>query len=92
MTDMPAMKFGVIIDEAHSGQTSSKKNAILAHKHNEDEEQKEKAFEVKINVLIESGKMITNGSLLSFTATPKNKTIETFGVNRQKSTPMQIVK
>ncbi|MBN2746850.1 MAG: type I restriction endonuclease subunit R, partial [Bacteroidales bacterium] len=34
----------------------------------------------KINELIESRKMITNGSYFAFTATPKNKTLETFGV------------
>ncbi len=83
MTDMPAMKFGIIIDEAHSGQsgqTSSKMNAVLADKHAEDEEQEEKTLEDKINELIESRKMITNGSYFAFTATPKNKTLETFGV------------
>lgn len=83
MTDMPAMNFGIIIDEAHSGQsgqTSSKMNAVLADKHSEDEEQEEKTLEDKINELIESRKMITNGSYFAFTATPKNKTLETFGV------------
>ncbi len=83
MTDMPAMNFGIIIDEAHSGQsgqTSSKMNAVLADKHSADEEQEEKTLEDKINELIESRKMITNGSYFAFTATPKNKTLETFGV------------
>jgi type I restriction enzyme R subunit len=83
MTDMPIMKFGIIIDEAHSGQsgqTSSKMNAVLADKHSEEEEQEEKTLEDKINELIESRKMITNGSYFAFTATPKNKTLETFGV------------
>ncbi|MBU1097313.1 MAG: DEAD/DEAH box helicase family protein [Bacteroidetes bacterium] len=83
MTDMPTMNFGIIIDEAHSGQsgqTSSKMNAVLADKHNEEEEQEEKTLEDKINELIESRKMITNGSYFAFTATPKNKTLETFGV------------
>ena len=83
MTDLPAMNFGIIIDEAHSGQsgqTSSKMNAVLADKHNEDEKEEEKTLEDKINELIESRKMITNGSYFAFTATPKNKTLETFGV------------
>jgi len=82
MIEMPAMNFGIIIDEAHSGQsgqTSSKMNAVLADKH-DDEEQEEKTLEDKINELIESRKMITNGSYFAFTATPKNKTLETFGV------------
>jgi hypothetical protein len=37
-------------------------------------------LEDKINALIESRKMIKNGSYFAFTATPKNKTLETFGV------------
>ena len=82
MTEMPASSFGIIIDEAHSGQsgqTSSKMNAVLANK-NEDEIQEEITLEDKINELIGNRKMITNGSYFAFTATPKNKTLETFGV------------
>lgn len=82
MQDMPATKFAIVIDEAHSGQsgqTSSKMNAVLADKHGEDEKE-EPTLEDKINDLIESRKMITNGSYFAFTATPKNKTLETFGV------------
>jgi type I restriction enzyme, R subunit len=87
MSDMPAMQFGIIIDEAHSGQsgqTSSKMNAVLADKHDE-EEKEEKTLEDKINDLIESRKMIKNGSYFAFTATPKNKTLETFGVKSDQT-------
>ncbi len=87
MADMPAMQFGIIIDEAHSGQsgqTSSKMNAVLADKHGE-EEKEEKTLEDKINDLIESRKMIKNGSYFAFTATPKNKTLETFGVKSEET-------
>jgi Type I site-specific restriction-modification system, R (restriction) subunit and related helicases len=87
MADMPAMQFGIIIDEAHSGQsgqTSSKMNAALADKHS-DEEHEELTLEDKINELIESRKMITNGSYFAFTATPKNKTLETFGVKSEET-------
>lgn len=84
MTDIPSMNFGIVIDEAHSGQsgqTSSKMNAALANKHEDDEgEGQAKTLEDKINDLIASRKMITNGSYFAFTATPKNKTLETFGV------------
>jgi type I restriction enzyme R subunit len=83
MNDLPATNFAIIIDEAHSGQsgqTSSKMNAVLADKHIEDEELEEKTIEDKINELIENRKMISNGSYFAFTATPKNKTLETFGV------------
>lgn len=86
MQDMPAMKFGIIIDEAHSGQsgqTSSKMNAVLADK--EADEEEEETLEDKINALIESRKMISNGSYFAFTATPKNKTLETFGVKSDET-------
>jgi len=87
MIDMPSMQFGIIIDEAHSGQsgqTSSKMNAVLADKH-DNQEQEEKTLEDKINELIESRKMIKNGSYFAFTATPKNKTLETFGVKSEET-------
>ncbi len=93
MTEMPAQKFGIIIDEAHSsqsGQTSSKMNAVLAQKEdaedNGESELEELSLEDKINALIESRKMIKNGSYFAFTATPKNKTLETFGVAHKTQT------
>jgi type I restriction enzyme R subunit len=84
--DMASLKFGIIIDEAHSsqsGQTSAKMNAVLADKAEEEEDEDEPTLEDKINELIESRKMIKNGSYFAFTATPKNKTLETFGVPRK---------
>lgn len=88
LTEMPAMNFGIVIDEAHSGQsgqTSSKMNAVLADKEEDEEDPKEKTLEDKINELIESRKMIKNGSYFAFTATPKNKTLETFGVRTNET-------
>lgn len=82
MQDMGNLKFAIIIDEAHSGQsgeTSAKMNAVLANKDDEEAED-EPTLEDKINELIESRKMIQNGSYFAFTATPKNKTLETFGI------------
>lgn len=83
MTDLPALKFGIIIDEAHSGQsgqTSSKMNAALGQDDDDTDSDVETSLEDTINNLIESRKMIKNGSYFAFTATPKNKTLETFGV------------
>jgi type I restriction enzyme R subunit len=88
MSEMPALKFAIVIDEAHSsqsGQTSSKMNAVLAHEEDpeddgEAEPEEELSITEKINAMIESRKMIKNGSYFAFTATPKNKTLETFGV------------
>lgn len=84
--EMPNLKFGIIIDEAHSsqsGDTSAKMNAVLMNKNadNEDEvDEEEQTVEDRINEIIESHRMIKNGSYFAFTATPKPKTLETFGV------------
>ncbi|MFN9339967.1 MAG: type I restriction endonuclease subunit R [Candidatus Kapaibacterium sp.] len=86
MEDMGSLKFAIIIDEAHSsqsGETSAKMNAVLADKGEDAEDEDEPTLEDKINALIESRKMIKNGSYFAFTATPKNKTLETFGVPRK---------
>lgn len=85
MEDLGSLKFAIIIDEAHSsqsGETSAKMNAVLADKNEDEEEPQELTMEDKINQLIEERKMIKNGSYFAFTATPKNKTLETFGVPR----------
>jgi type I restriction enzyme R subunit len=86
MEDLGSLKFAIIIDEAHSsqsGDTSAKMNAVLADKGEDEDDGDEPTLEDKINELIESRKMIKNGSYFAFTATPKNKTLETFGVPRK---------
>ena len=86
MQDMGSLKFGIIIDEAHSsqsGETSAKMNAVLSDKNDNEEDEDEPTLEDKINELIENRKMIKNGSYFAFTATPKNKTLETFGVPKK---------
>ena len=86
MEDLGSLKFAIIIDEAHSsqsGETSAKMNAVLSDKGEDAEDEDEPTLEDKINALIESRKMIKNGSYFAFTATPKNKTLETFGVPRK---------
>lgn len=83
MQDLGHLKFGIIIDEAHSsqsGETSARMNAVLSGKGEEEEDAEEPTLEDKINELIQSRRMIQNGSYFAFTATPKNKTLETFGV------------
>ncbi|TSA39461.1 MAG: type I restriction endonuclease subunit R [Methylococcaceae bacterium] len=85
MDDLSALKFAIVIDEAHSsqsGDTSGKMNAVLADLNSDEEDEEEQTLEDKINDLIKSRKMIKNGSYFAFTATPKNKTLETFGVPR----------
>ena len=72
-------KFAIIIDEAHSGQSG--KNAgnmslALSGLASFDEMDNED----KVNALVEGRKLVKNASYFAFTATPKNKTEELFGV------------
>ena len=72
-------KFAIIIDEAHSGQSgrnSANMNLALSGLATDDEADNED----KINALMEGRKLVTSASYFAFTATPKNKTEETFGV------------
>ena len=72
-------RFAIIIDEAHSGQSgtnAAKMNLALSGLAGEDEMDNED----KINAMVEGRKLLPNASYFAFTATPKNKTLETFGV------------
>ena len=74
-------RFAIIIDEAHSsqgGKVSGKMNAALGA--GEAEEGEELSIEDRINEVIEKKKMLKNASYFAFTATPKNKTLEIFGI------------
>ncbi len=69
--------FGIIIDEAHSSQSgnmSAKMNMTLSEVYDESDED-------KILKILEGRKMLTNASYFAFTATPKNKTLEMFGIS-----------
>jgi type I restriction enzyme R subunit len=71
-------KFAIIIDEAHSSQSgslSAQMNLALGGDYDPEED-----VEDKICKLVEGRKMLTNASYFAFTATPKNKTLEMFGV------------
>ena len=75
-------KFALLIDEAHSGQSgrnSAQMNLALSGLASEDEMDNED----KINVMMEGRKLLNNASYFAFTATPKNKTLETFGTAYQ---------
>ena len=73
-------KFAIIIDEAHSsqgGRTAAAMNIALAEGNTQQEEE---TTEDKVNRIIESRKLLPNASYFAFTATPKNKTLELFGI------------
>lgn len=72
--------FAIIIDEAHSSQSgsmSAKMNLALSGDYTNDEDE---STEDKIIKMMEGRKMLKNASYFAFTATPKNKTLEMFGV------------
>lgn len=78
--EMKDRNFGIIIDEAHSsqsGKASASMNAALSGAVDKTEE---KDLEDIINEMIEGRKMLENASYFAFTATPKAKTLEMFGV------------
>ncbi len=75
--------FAIIIDEAHSGQSgrnSAQMNLALSGLASDDEMDNED----KINAMMEGRKLLNNASYFAFTATPKNKTLETFGVSYEE--------
>lgn len=80
--------FAIIIDEAHSsqsGDTAAKMNAVLANKDIEELRDEEGNIDTEsfIDYLVEARQMLTNASYFAFTATPKNKTLETFGTEHE---------
>jgi type I restriction enzyme R subunit len=85
--DLPGTNFAIIIDEAHSslsGQMARKLNESLAKPNEDDvietEDNDTITGEDLITDLIKSRKLLPNASYFAFTATPKNKTLELFGV------------
>ncbi len=67
--------FGIIIDEAHSSQ-SGKAAAAVSEALSDPEDTINDALEKRMA----ARKMLTNASYFAFTATPKNRTLEMFGV------------
>jgi len=96
--ELPGNNFGIVIDEAHSslsGQMARKLNESLSKLNDEDElksdladydenENSEVTGEDLIRALVKSRKLLPNASYFAFTATPKNKTLELFGVPYQE--------
>ncbi|MCK6502114.1 type I restriction endonuclease subunit R [Myxococcota bacterium] len=77
-SDHAARRFAILIDEAHSsqgGKTSAAMSRALAGMESDEEE----TTEDQINKIMEGRKLLKNASYFAFTATPKNKTLETFG-------------
>lgn len=78
-------RFAIIIDEAHSsqgGRTTSAMHIALGEQGVPEDE----SDEDRINRVMESRKKFKNASYFAFTATPKNKTLEIFGVPQPDET------
>ncbi|MBL7812695.1 MAG: type I restriction endonuclease subunit R [Bacteroidetes bacterium] len=87
ISDLSEKRFAVIIDEAHSSQSgidAGKMNEAMGNA-NAGEEEEPDAEELILNTM-QSRKMRGNASYLAFTATPKNATLEKFGVKHADGT------
>jgi type I restriction enzyme R subunit len=83
IADLSDKRFAVIIDEAHSSQSgSASDNLNRAMGSNANEEEEDPDPQDKILNAMRSRKMAGNASYLAFTATPKNNTLEKFGVKQ----------
>jgi type I restriction enzyme R subunit len=85
ISDLSDKRFAVIIDEAHSSQSGTaagKMNQAMGNTAEESEEEDEQDPQDKILEAMRSRKMRGNASYLAFTATPKNNTLERFGVKQ----------
>lgn len=86
--DMSAKKVAIVIDEAHSSQSgdaAASLNALFADINADDiprDEDGKISTDDLLNHLVEGRKMLPNASYYAFTATPKNKTLETFGTKQ----------
>ncbi len=73
--------FAIVIDEAHSsqgGKTSAAMSQALAH--DDDGADPEDTVNDALEKRMVARKMLKNASYFAFTATPKNKTLEMFGI------------
>lgn len=80
IADLSHKNFAVIIDEAHSsqsGQAASKMNQAMGQQVEEEEDGQDKILKA-----MQARKMKGNASYFAFTATPKNATLERFGIKK----------
>ncbi len=81
ITDLSDKRFAVIIDEAHSSQSgSAHDNMNRAMGAGEQDDDSALDAQDKILQAMQSRKMRGNASYFAFTATPKNTTLEKFGM------------
>ncbi len=84
ISNLSNKKFAVIIDEAHSSQSgvaSHKLNSVISS--NGEQEDLPEDLQDKIIEAMNRRKMGNNASFFAFTATPKNATLEKFGIKKE---------
>jgi type I restriction enzyme R subunit len=75
--------FAIVIDEAHSsqgGKTSAAMSEALTSKAKDDEKEPEDTVNEALEKRMAARKMLKNASYFAFTATPKPRTLEMFGI------------
>lgn len=75
-------RFAVIIDEAHSSQSGSSADSLNMTLNQDQEDQDEEDNQDKILKVMQGRKLSKNASYFAFTATPKNNTLEKFGISQ----------
>lgn len=83
IADLSDKRFAVIIDEAHSSQGGSAADNMNRAMGKINSEEEEEDPQDKIIEAMRSRKMRGNASYLAFTATPKNNTLEKFGIPQE---------
>ncbi len=83
IADLSDKRFAVIIDEAHSGQSGSAADNLNRAMGNNGADEEDSDPQDKILEAMRSRKMRNNASYLAFTATPKNTTLEKFGIRQE---------
>lgn len=83
IADMSGKQFAVIVDEAHSSQSGSAADGLNKAIGNNGEDADAVDYQDKILEAMKARKMTKNASYFAFTATPKNNTLEKFGVKKE---------
>lgn len=83
ISDMSNMQFAVIVDEAHSSQSGRSADKLNEAIGNTGEDQDYVDYQEKMLQAMQARKMTGNASYFAFTATPKNNTLEKFGVKQE---------
>lgn len=86
IADLSNRTFAVIIDEAHSSQGGTAASTMNQAMGTNQSEEEEEDPQDKILRAMQARKMKGNASYLAFTATPKNATLEKFGVRKEDGT------